>query len=337
MLSSAASPMRSCASASSSSATCSASGRSTRTSTAEVALSGVTATRLMRSSGTRETSWIESTAPSEDTQRRGKMRSRSACRAYSIEEIGARSISPSSKRAFRSVGTPAISSTSASRSKKSGAMLTYEIRPRRITTSAQGSRNGGPDPARRSEPVSRSAGRASRQARRHEGLRRRSGSGSRSSTATSARTATCRRTSSRASPPHAACAPATGLSRPSPQLVVESVPLHRDAARGLDHTNELFDLLLGLGPRAGGVEDLLPHDRSLNVVCAEMQGNLRERKAHHDPVGLDVRDVVEEEPRHRHHLEIVGAVRVLPAAPLEDGVLRVERKRDEREKPASLV
>ena len=41
-------------------------------------------------------------------------RSRSALRAYSIDEIGATSISPASRRAFRSVGTPCTSSTSAS-------------------------------------------------------------------------------------------------------------------------------------------------------------------------------------------------------------------------------
>ena len=67
-------------------------------STTDVALSGVTATESTRSSGVRETSWIESTAPSEETQRRGRMRSRSALRAYSIEEIGARSISPARRR-----------------------------------------------------------------------------------------------------------------------------------------------------------------------------------------------------------------------------------------------
>jgi hypothetical protein len=36
----------------------------------------------------RVTSWIESTAPSEETQRRGRRRSRDALRAYSIDEIG---------------------------------------------------------------------------------------------------------------------------------------------------------------------------------------------------------------------------------------------------------
>ena len=63
-------------------------GQQDRVSTTEVALSGVTATESTCSSGARETSWIESTAPSEETQSRGRMRSRSALRAYSIEEIG---------------------------------------------------------------------------------------------------------------------------------------------------------------------------------------------------------------------------------------------------------
>ena len=111
---SAASPIRSFASASSPSGTCSASGSSTFVRTTEVALSGVTATVRTRSSGRRETSWIESTAPSEETQRRGRMRSGSAWRAYSIDEIGARSISPARSRRLSSVGTPSTSSTSAS-------------------------------------------------------------------------------------------------------------------------------------------------------------------------------------------------------------------------------
>jgi hypothetical protein len=77
MLFSAASPISSFASASSPRGTCSASGRRTRTSTADVALSGVTATEVTLSSGARETSWMESTAPSDETQSRGRMRRRS--------------------------------------------------------------------------------------------------------------------------------------------------------------------------------------------------------------------------------------------------------------------
>ena len=68
---SAASPISSFASASSPSGTCSASGSSTFVSTTDVADSGVTATVRMRSSGVDETSWIESTAPSDETQSRG--------------------------------------------------------------------------------------------------------------------------------------------------------------------------------------------------------------------------------------------------------------------------
>src|SRR5690349_20118079 len=77
----------------------------------------------------RVTSWIESTAPSEETHSRGSSRSASAWRAYSIDEIGATSISPSSSIRLSSVGTPVTSSTSYSSRWKTGAMLTYEIRP----------------------------------------------------------------------------------------------------------------------------------------------------------------------------------------------------------------
>ena len=83
----------------------------------------MTATVRMRSSGVDETSWIESTAPSEETQSRGSSRSVSAWRAYSIDEIGAVSISPATSRLLRCVGTPTTSSYSASTRKKTGAMF----------------------------------------------------------------------------------------------------------------------------------------------------------------------------------------------------------------------
>ena len=50
-----------------------------------------------------------------------------------------------------------------------------------------------------------------------------------------------------------------------------------------------------------------------------------------------MRDVVEHQPRNREHLEVVVARRERPAAPLEDGVLRVERERHEGQEPARLV
>ncbi len=88
--------MRSFASASSPSGTCSASGSSTFVSATDVADSGVTATTRTCSSGLRDTSWIESTAPSDATHRRGSSLSLSALRAYSIDEMGAVSSWPSS-------------------------------------------------------------------------------------------------------------------------------------------------------------------------------------------------------------------------------------------------
>ena len=106
-LRSAASPIRSVASAPRSRA-----GRSPpsaggcATSTTEVALSGVTATERTWPKGMRVTSWIESTAPSDETHSRGRMRRRSAFRAYSIDGIGAMSSSPSSSIRVSSVGTP---------------------------------------------------------------------------------------------------------------------------------------------------------------------------------------------------------------------------------------
>ncbi len=83
-------------------------------STTDVADSGVTATVSTRSSGSLETSWIESTAPSDETQSRGSKSSESAFRAYSIDEIGAASISPAISCLLSAVGTPVNSSYSAS-------------------------------------------------------------------------------------------------------------------------------------------------------------------------------------------------------------------------------
>src|SRR5436305_13985193 len=121
--------MRSRASAGSSNGTRLASGSSTFVRTTDVADSGVTATVRTCSSGVFDTSWIESTAPSDETQSRGRMRSVAAWRAYSIDEIGAMSSSSAISCRFSAVGTPCTSCASASRRKKTGAMFTYEMRP----------------------------------------------------------------------------------------------------------------------------------------------------------------------------------------------------------------
>src|SRR5262249_11897824 len=87
-----------------------------------------------------------------------------------------------------------------------------------------------------------------------------------------------------------------------PNLVVERVALHRDAARGTDGADELLQLLLLAGGRAGGAEDLLPDEGALHVVGTEVERHLGDRERQRDPVRLDVRDVVEHQSRDGQHL-----------------------------------
>ena len=128
---SAASPISSVASAGSPSATCSASGRSTRTSTHEVALGrdGHRRDRLERRARHEPD---RSTAPSDETQSRGRMRR--ALRVLPVLDRGDRREVDAAleERAVELGRNARTSSTSASRRKKSGAMFTYEMRPSRI-------------------------------------------------------------------------------------------------------------------------------------------------------------------------------------------------------------
>src|SRR5579884_2192075 len=236
-------------------------------------------------------------------------------------------------------------------------MFTYAMRPRRITTSPRrpprrrpgsGSR-GSPAPGCRARARSGAAPGsppADRRADRTVG-RPRARRGPRAS-----RCARSPAPGPASPPPDRRCdtagpgarpptpRPARARSRrdsPSADLVVEAVALHRDTARLADEADELGDLLLGAGARARGLEDLLPHDCPLDVVGAEVERDLGEREAHHDPVRLHVRDVVEQEPRDGDHLHVVGAGREAKAAALEDGVLGVEGERDEGEEAAGAI
>src|SRR6188472_1521016 len=74
----------------------------------------------------------------------------------------------------------------------------------------------------------------------------------------------------------------TASGVPPAHLVVERVPLHGDPAGGAHDAHELVDLLLGLGHRARGMEDLLADNGALHVVRPEVERNLGEREAHHD-------------------------------------------------------
>src|SRR6266851_5211402 len=112
--------------------------------------------------------------------------------------------------------------------------------------------------------------------------------------------------------------PASDLTRISastplvPDLddVVERVALDGDLARVADHAE---DLLLGEARRAlgeGCVGDLLVLQRAVDVGGAEVERDRRGLLADHDPVGFDVREVVEHEPRGRDRAEVIDGRRL---------------------------
>ena len=83
------------------------------------------------------------------------------------------------------------------------------------------------------------------------------------------------------------------------------------------------------------MSDRLVHDRADEVVGPEEEGNLRKLRSDLDPVRLDMREVVEQQPRCRDHPQIelprcLGKVS-------EGRVRRVERQRDEPREAAGLV
>ena len=85
----------------------------------------------------------------------------------------------------------------------------------------------------------------------------------------------------------------------------------------------------------GVVGDLVLDDRAVHVVGAVVQRELRGRQPVHHPEHLDVREVVEHQPRHRERLEHVG--RLGHRQVREPVVVVVEAQRDEHLEAAGLV
>ncbi len=59
------------------------------------------------------------------------------------------------------------------------------------------------------------------------------------------------------------------------------------------------------GGRSGVVVDLFFDHRSIDIVRSEALCDLRHARRHHDPVRLDVRNVVEHKPRDGNLLNVV--------------------------------
>ncbi|OPZ15844.1 MAG: hypothetical protein BWZ10_01639 [candidate division BRC1 bacterium ADurb.BinA364] len=73
----------------------------------------------------------------------------------------------------------------------------------------------------------------------------------------------------------------------------------------------------------------------MQIVGAERQRRLRYLQAKHHPIRLDMRDVVKDQPRHRHHSQIVQSRRALEMG--KRGVGGMKRKRNEGLKAARFV
>src|SRR5262249_47272006 len=110
---------------------------------------------------------------------------------------------------------------------------------------------------------------------------------------------------------------------------------HRDAAGLLDQAANFGDGQLLRRVGAGVVVDLLVNDGAVEVVGPEAQRHLRRLDAEHDPVRLDVREVVEHQPADRHRLQVHQPTRLGNVR--QPGVVGMERQRDERLKAAGLV
>src|SRR5262249_59978515 len=102
-------------------------------------------------------------------------------------------------------------------------------------------------------------------------------------------------------------------------------------------TDHAMDLAVGDAGGGGGfrgVGDLFNLQRAVDVGSAEMQGDGGRLLADHDPVRLDVREVVEEEPRGGDGAQVVGGRRL---ARYQLGVPDLVGEGDEREEAPARV
>ena len=86
---------------------------------------------------------------------------------------------------------------------------------------------------------------------------------------------------------------------------VGRIPLFRLAAGLANKAQQFLAPHVLLGGGAGIVVNLLFHDSAVDVVGAEPLRNLRNAGRHHDPVRLDMRNVVEHQARNGNLLQVV--------------------------------
>src|SRR5450432_2112062 len=122
--------------------------------------------------------------------------------------------------------------------------------------------------------------------------------------------------------------------------VVERVPLDRNSPRAADEREQIVEGESLRRVRAGLVIDLLAHHRPLEVVDAPGERDLRKEGRDHDPVRLDVVEIVEEQTADRDVAKIIEARRRGTLTSERDAklvVIGVIRERDVCEEAARLV
>src|SRR5216683_134345 len=117
--------------------------------------------------------------------------------------------------------------------------------------------------------------------------------------------------------------------------MIERIALNRNAAGGADQAFQFIARRELRRFRARVVINLLLYHRAVEVVRAEAQRDLRDARREHDPVRLDVLEIVEQQPRHGDVAQVVVARRLRNVR--ERGVIRMKRQRDERHEAVGLV
>src|SRR5438270_13924182 len=124
------------------------------------------------------------------------------------------------------------------------------------------------------------------------------------------------------------------------QDVVEGIALGWSLSGGANQVEDVVEAKSLSGVCAGLVVNLFADDSALEIIDAKGKRCLREKRRHHDPVRLDVIEVVEKKPPNSKITKVVESGRrgsLSSELDAELVVVRVIRERDVREEPAGLV
>src|SRR5688572_8519603 len=115
--------------------------------------------------------------------------------------------------------------------------------------------------------------------------------------------------------------------RDSVDRIVEGVPFHGVSSCLADESFDLRPCHPLFRGRARAMDDAFFDDRSIEIVSAEPQRHLRQRRRQGHPVRLDMRKVIQHETRDGDRLEVIYTSRRREAG--VERVFRVERQGNE--------